>query len=217
MRTLIGKFYRNALPGSMQARLDCWRAKRAWLSQAAIFIHVPKAAGFSISHALYGKALGHIRAKDIQRYAKPEFDCCFKFAFVRHPVSRYISALSYIRENHSELKGGPGLPPEALLALEPVEFLDQWLAKETLEQTNFVFQPQADFVCGERDTILVDHLARYEDFDQEIQWLSERLPRLNAIQALNASHSHQVAYSFEEVNVRLRKIYPRDYALFGYE
>lgn len=217
MRKLIGKLYRTALPGNTQARLDCWRAKRAWLSQAAIFVHVPKAAGFSISHALYGKALGHIRARDIQRYTKPEFDCCFKFAFVRHPVSRYISALSYIRENYSELKGGPGLPPEAFLALEPVEFLDQWLAKKALEQANFVFQPQADFVCGERDTILVDHLARYEDFDQEIQRLSERLPRLGTIQTLNTSRSRQMEYAFEEVNARLRKIYPRDYALLGYE
>lgn len=217
MRKLIGKWYRQLLPLSTQARLDCLRAKRSWTAQRAIFVHVPKAAGFSVSNALYGKALGHIKAQNIRRYARVEFDCCFKFAFVRHPVSRYISALSYVRENYEVLQGSPGLPPRELLSLSPADFLDQWLDGMAIEDTNFVFQAQSDFIFDDDDVLLVDYLARYENFDEEIRHLSERLPALESIQTLNASGSAKVEFAFEEIDSKLRRIYGRDYALLDYE
>tara|TARA_R110001606_G_scaffold251548_2_gene399512 strand:+ start:1264 stop:1929 length:666 start_codon:yes stop_codon:yes gene_type:complete len=217
MRKLIGKIYRRALPHGAQARLDCLRARPSWRAQQAIFVHVPKAAGFSVSNALYGKALGHIRAETIKRYSPREFDQCFKFAFVRHPVTRYISALSYVRENYQALHGSPGLPPEHLLPLGPLEFFDEWLADIDLADTNFVFQPQADFIFDRHDTLLVDYLARFEDFDGEIEHLARRLPRLATIQRLNASGSAAVSYPFEQLDARLRQVYARDYRLLGYQ
>ena len=217
MRKFAGKLYRRFAPSDVQGCLDCRRARPHWARQDVIFIHVPKAAGISISNALYGKALGHIEAERIRRYANEEFESLFKFAFVRHPVSRLISAISYVRENHKALKGGPGLPSAEEIFLDPEEFVTQWLALQNMDRVNFVFREQSSFVLNKGGDILVDHLARYENFDEEVAKLSGLVPELKNLERLNSSKSSEVNYSVSQLNEALKSVYHRDYELLGYE
>lgn len=216
MRATLGKLYRRYLPSHFQSWLDCQRAKSSWRSAKVIFIHVPKVAGFSLSTALYGKRLGHIRACDIKNNLPIEFDSCFKFAFVRHPVTRFFSAFSYLQENYDLLEGGPGLPPKEVAFLDPYEFIDLWLSSCDISHSNFIFRPQSDFIFDENDQLLVDTLYRYESFQDGISDLSLRIPSLRFIENLNRSGSEKISYDFCEIDRRLRLIYPRDYSLLGY-
>ena len=75
----------------------------------------------------------------------------------------------------------------------------------------------SQFIFDNQDTLLVDYLARYESFDQEIAHLSDRVPTLKKIERLNMSNSYDFPYSFDKTNAMLREVYPRDYELLGYE
>jgi len=61
----------------------------------AIFIHIPKCAGTSIAHALYGHSCWHWTAEDLRFINREKFDSYLKFSIVRNPWSRLFSAFSY--------------------------------------------------------------------------------------------------------------------------
>lgn len=46
----------SALPYSVKAPLWISHRKSYWSSAGIIFVHVPKAAGTSVSHTLYGRS-----------------------------------------------------------------------------------------------------------------------------------------------------------------
>jgi hypothetical protein len=68
-----------------------------------IFIHVPRCAGTSVSSGLFGRPSGtHINARMFQTvYSRGEWERYFKFAFVRSPWDRLLSAFRYLRKGGS--------------------------------------------------------------------------------------------------------------------
>ena len=58
----------------------------------AVFVHVPKNAGSSISRALYGRSLGHKTAQEMMAYNPKLFQELDSFAVLRDPLERAISA-----------------------------------------------------------------------------------------------------------------------------
>lgn len=65
----------------------------------AIFVHVPKCAGTSIENALKESqdrvVGGHTTALGYLRAFPEKFRDYFKFAIVRHPADRLVSAFNY--------------------------------------------------------------------------------------------------------------------------
>lgn len=215
MRKFLGKIYRKLLPSRVQVFLDCKRAERSWIEKKVIFVHVPKSAGMSISNSIYGRPLGHIKARDIKRCSVGAYDICFKFAFVRDPIARYLSAWKFMQNNFSELKGGPGLPAESFLALGAVDFAEKWLANKDVSKLNYIFQEQSSFVLGENGDVLVDYLARFDDFDNEIEILSNKVPGVKSVKKINASGSESLKVDSAALESILRKVYWRDYELLS--
>ncbi len=75
------------------------------LETGVIFIHVPKAAGSSIKTEIYGKPqFGHRRIAEFYAYDRARTAAFFKFAFVRNPWDRMLSAFTYLRQD----KGNSG-------------------------------------------------------------------------------------------------------------
>ncbi len=83
------------------------KRNKAWVRQLdkhkCIFVHIPKTAGISVSVSLLGESIGNMSAMYYRAlFGKEDFRLYFKFAFVRNPFTRLISAFEFLK------KGGGG-------------------------------------------------------------------------------------------------------------
>ena len=96
---------RNALPASWRARL--WaHTFGAWAIQAIdragiLYVHIPKTGGTSVSNILYGRNLPHFTASFYQLALGPRFSSLTRFATIRHPTKRLLSAWNFLRAGGS--------------------------------------------------------------------------------------------------------------------
>lgn len=66
-------------------------------SSNTIFIHIPKAAGQSVSYAIYGCTTHNFKISEVLKADEKLTDKAFKFAVVRDPVDRFLSAVTYLQ------------------------------------------------------------------------------------------------------------------------
>ena len=205
------------------SNLRMWRNFHYYQRAGIIFIHVPKAAGTSISGALYGRSLGHFAARTLHDYAPGDYGKLFSFGVLRHPVDRLISSYRYVQSEGTR-DGWVANRQEyqecnfANLA----RFLSHWLPPR-LESGNEqrldnIFRPQADFVGDGHGSTLVDRLYRFED-------LTERWPEIinhSLIQLAPLAHKNKNttanrlrdALSTKQFDTIL-ELYQRDYELWS--
>ena len=69
----------------------------SFLYTNTIYIHIPKCAGQSIAASLYGHTVHHYKASFYYKYFPKFFDSAFVFSCVREPISRFLSAYSYLK------------------------------------------------------------------------------------------------------------------------
>jgi len=154
----------------------------------SIFIHIPKAAGTSVAMALYGMQVGHRTWREWRELNPIKFRKYFKFAIMREPASRFISAFYYLRSggmNASDKAFG-----DTVLGTfsDPSAFakalVDNQLQRQVLNWRHF--RRQADFVADERGLPTTDRLLRFENLEGSFDSISRRvndnvksLPRLN--------------------------------------
>lgn len=193
-----------------------------------IFIHVPKTAGKSLLTLFglpvmgrdYRGELEHIEDPydhiPVTRYAgRPYFDEYFKFAIVRNPWDRVVSAFHYLDA------GGAN-------ALD-ARFRQEHLAEYEGDFARFVddlprvlktrhFMPQTRLVCDEDGRILVDYLGRFENLAATVDLVAERcglgevtLPYTNA-----SRHAPYQEYYDDATRRRVAEVYARDVRLLGY-
>ncbi|WP_299410221.1 sulfotransferase family protein [uncultured Roseobacter sp.] len=194
-------------------------------AREAIFIHVPKAAGSSIKVEVYGSAKaagGHRRIAEYAAYDMKRTAAFFKFAFVRNPWDRLLSAYSYLSQ-------GTGT------TFRDNQFARQFLA-DTGDFDGFVrkledprarrqilyydhFRPQSHWICmpGAR-THAMDFLGRFETMEDDMAQLRARLG-LEAGAPVKARPSQHLPYR-EAYSARARQtvaeLYARDVALLDY-
>ena len=200
-------YYR--LPDGVQGAVLVKRRQAIWLRAGIVFVHVPKAAGTTISEAVYGRFLGHVRALDVERWSSRSARELPRFAITRNPWDRLVSAYRDLRR-----RGGNGIPE-----LESFEtFVTRWLARRDPCRLNGVYQPQSRFVCGEDGRILVQHVGRFEALDATMDFLRELLPEMPQIGHANPSGEaldYRTFYTPELVEL-VGSIYAEDVSLFGY-
>jgi hypothetical protein len=194
-----------------------------WLKTGVVFIHVPKAAGTSISEALYGRFMGHVRASDVARWGSHEVRALPSCAITRNPWDRLVSAYRFAKRGRgiggahaggvwrAEQYSGP--------EFESFErFITDWLSDRDPDKLDPIFQPQARFVCDSHGKVLVDHLGRVEDLAATYDYLRARVAGLPPFSASNRSGDSVDYRTFytPELADRVGSIYAEDVKRLGY-
>ncbi len=223
-----------------------------------IFVHIPKCAGQSIEHvflSLLGLTwetraplllrpndrpelgpprLAHLRADQYVacKYIPQDmFDQYFTFSFVRNPWSRSVSLYRFLGYDRK---------------MDFKKFLLHELKNRLVEEERWFVGPQSDFLCGDDGRILVDHVGRFENLQNDFDAVCDaigipltRLPHINASSGKNyatvsrarkiissilfthsrsqkRNHDHWKDYFDKESIDCIYRLYERDIELFGY-
>ncbi|WP_339952016.1 sulfotransferase family 2 domain-containing protein [uncultured Albimonas sp.] len=193
--------------------LEGMRARRC------IFVHVPKCAGLSIAETLFGdRAAGHATLEDyLNVFGARWTDRAFKFAFVRDPLTRAVSAFEFLRA------GG--------LHRWDAEFAERRLARFA-DVNDFVlhglgdpeimgyhhFREQVRFLTDPRTgRIGVDVLGRYERIEADFARICVRLGVEAPLARRNRRETTAAAPDLSDAAVaRIAEVYRRDCETFGY-
>lgn len=185
-----------------------------------IFVHIPKAAGTSVLHALNGSG-GHLQRDhaSVQTFISANrylFDTYFSFAFVRHPFSRAQSSYQY-------LKNGGNKTTDIELAkfindnyCDVNEFILKHLTSSRVANS-LLFKPQSSFICDEFNQVQVDFLGKFENLENDFAYvckklkISVHLPKAN----MSSLKDHSCILNTESKQI-LHKIYADDFDVFGY-
>jgi len=184
-----------------------------------IFIHVPKAAGISISRSLYGISTGHYTAQTYKRISAKEFSKYFKFAFVRNPWDRAVSAYTFVKQGGTKFVQPTKSDIYASGIFDDFDtFLFDWLQYQNLLEIDVVFAPQYHFICDDDDQLLVDYVGKMETLESDIIKISEKLGRPIDIKHLNKSTKQKDFRSYySDKSIELvAKIYQKDIDMFNY-
>ena len=188
-----------------------------------IFVHIPKAAGVSISKTLFDNVrVYHTTITMFQLiFSQQEFDHYFKFTFVRNPWDRVFSAYHFLK------KGGMNEQDQkwANQELAPYESFEDFV-KGWINQSNIWrylhFYPQCKFLCmPDTQKIGVDFLGFFENLHEDFQYIGNRLS-LNSGPALKhenpTSHKKLDYRDFytDEMRHIVSEVYAKDIELLGY-
>lgn len=204
----------HLLRGGTDVFLPCFR------ETGSIQVHVPKAAGTSISHALYGGNIGHRRALDYHRISARHFRRYFRFGFVRNPWDRAVSAYEFARAGGTEWVRpipDPVYGSETFASFD--RFVREWLVGASLDEIDVVFRPQWTFLCDEQGRLLVDHVGRVERFADDLAVVEDALGRPIRPERLNQTDRavRSADYYTPETRDMVADVYQRDIEMFGYE
>lgn len=211
----------NIFPEELKTLLNCRRRRKLWLEQKVIFIHVPKTGGTSVSHALYGRSLGHLKSCDIKRWCPKEFEDLFKFGFTRNPWDRAVSAYRFARKGSTETAGIKNFKQYQTPDFQDFEtFVNEWLSSKDLSKVDYVFQPQYPFILDDEDQILLDFVGKLETIDKDIEKISTHTKRELQVPVLNrvtAPGSYKSYYNNRHLINKVGDIYNKDTERFNYD
>lgn len=193
-----------------------WTEKR----NKFIFIHVPKVAGTSISWELIGKEGGRKHLPwHVYKTANPVFfDIAFKFAFVRNPWDRALSAYRYL------CRGGNGSSDLSLSRkVSQYESFSDFVVEglgQGVYRNHLLFLPQSEFVVDEEGGVAVDFLGRYENLDSDVRDLFSKLgSKKSGIGKKNhgmMKEDYRAFYEKSEAINIVGELYKQDVNVFGY-
>jgi len=181
---------------------------RAFDFYRCIFIHIPKAAGTSVSKTLFGNAgAAHTKLTYFEKlYAEKTFRSYFKFTFVRNPYDRIFSAYNYLK------KGGGNIhdkkfSDEHLSGIQSFEAFVLEYLNETTMHAYVHLLPQVEFLKKKDGTMGVDFIGRYESLDRDFNVVRKRLGITRDLSHDNPTTSRNVHYSKSFTDEMRRKIY----------
>ncbi|MEN3976878.1 sulfotransferase family protein [Emcibacter sp. SYSU 3D8] len=222
MDAALSYWFRKFLPTATRLRLE--EVFGAGLYRGfsdlhrAIFIHIPKTAGVSLKQSLgVREETGHADYRTFQMASPAKCRTYFKFAFVRNPWGRLLSAYSFLDAG--------GIPKWDLYwrdrLLMGVSSFEQFVLErlETpLVQDALHFRPQYSFLSDDSGAVMMDYIGRFETIDADFAHVCERLGIAVPLRHINRSahSSYQDVYT-PAMRDMVSRVYSRDIELFGYQ
>jgi len=187
----------------------------------AVFVHIPKTGGISVTHAILPHIVGYetsgqigklspelknrFEIRNAQKHEQAKYyvskkhltgvqwNAYYKFAIVRNPWDRAVSEFSW---RHS-LKNG--WEPSTNFA----EFLDYCQYRIENKPKRDIYwthaQPQVDYVCDNKGNIILDTIYRFENLNDAVDDIGKKLGLSIQLEKHNSSkHKHYTEYYTKE-------------------
>ncbi|MCF2948640.1 sulfotransferase family protein [Paraglaciecola aquimarina] len=187
-----------------------------------LFVHISRCAGTLISNNLYqhfsdSKQIGiqHSPCATALPILKSEFDQVYKFCVVRNPWERLVSWFELVSSTPSS-----GINNSNHNTLNFTQFINHWL-NETMDIQGTTKPTQSQFamITDFDNKVLVDHVCRFENLNDELSKMGERLNiefQLN--QKINASSKlHYSLYYNNETKAKVEEVCHQDITHFGFK
>jgi hypothetical protein len=182
------------------------------------FVHIPKCGGRSIKkvfnitkHNHYG--ISELGFNPTDYCPNLSVDDLFKFAFVRNPWDKFVSAYEYLKRG-----GIPRYDRPKTLAIkqEYPKFKDFILAKHVWEQWIF-FKPQLDFITVD-GSIKTDFVGRFENFQNDFDFVCDQVdtPRVKLPHVNATKHAHYTEYYDDQLIKVIERTFSEDIETFKY-
>jgi|19_taG_2_1085344.scaffolds.fasta_scaffold00733_9 hypothetical protein len=179
-----------------------------------VFIHIPKCAGTSIENffidSLNLKRKDHVYWDDNKnQWAQhftirelPELEGYFKFAFVRNPWDRVVSACMYRQSDINDF-----------LLNDYVKDIDG--KKDPARHQ----MSQYDFLVDKNGKLKVDFVGRFENLQTDFDFVCDKLgiSKHQLPHSNKTRHKHYSEYYSGDTKKMVAKRYARDIEYFGYE
>lgn len=153
------------------------------LETGVIFIHVPKAAGTSLKKDLYktNKKLGHRRIGEFFSYDPTLAVQLHKFAIVRNPWDRFLSAYTFLRQGIKTSRRDKVFVEQVLGKFpdftEFVKSLEDYAIRRRVLSYDH-FRPQSYWICRPgAKTHAIDQLGHFETLNEDVAMLYETIGR----------------------------------------
>jgi hypothetical protein len=187
-----------------------------------VFIHIPKNAGTSIIKAFKLEQRGHLEWDRYQQEDPERFRNYFKFAVVRNPYDRFVSAYEYARMLRSYYHSPDGSTQYGIHLdyekLKESNFLTatRMLAAGQLEHKSFI--PQHHWIYSAK-TLMVDQIVRMENLAEDLEYVASKLqisptPQLE-IWNPSTRNKSQPYYNAESLRI-VGEYYQQDFELLNY-
>lgn len=189
-----------------------------------VFVHIPKNGGSTVTTLLkrdryLSRRVNERHPKDeekatisgLLKLVGDEADDYYKFAFVRNPWDRFVSAYHYVCQRRADLTdvSSHGTFDEfmAAFAHDPDRFLEIRY-----------FRPQSYFLTTRSGEMPIDFIGRFERFDEDLKVVMKHLGLRNSAvrhRKRTARSDYRDYYDDDSRNV-VAQAYARDIELFGY-
>ncbi len=191
---------------------------RQFRRDGVIFIHIPKCAGSALLDAYLGFQTGHVTAKAYRDADGAFFDAAYVFSFVRDPLARFVSAYDHLQTDDlwSEL---PAIKRLLDRHGSTVAEVAAGLAGNAELLALPWFAPQHTFL-EIRGRLAVNRVFKTESFASDLDLIrAEAGIRFRDLAPVNR-RGHGALSSADRLGeaavATLRRVYARDFTLFGY-
>jgi chondroitin 4-sulfotransferase 11 len=211
------------IPELHRSKLLILRRRKLWRKAGIVFIHVPKAAGTSVSHALYGQFTGHIPARHVLALAPGIVGELPVFGVVRNPFSRIYSAYCF-----AVAGAGLGAGPKAGMykpdrykgpAFRSFDsFLVEWLVNQDIEKIDYVFRAQTYYTHSSDMVQIPQFVGRVEDMQKVESFVNSATGNQVSFEHHNRSgngESYRDKYSQTGKDI-VATLYKSDLDAYGY-
>jgi hypothetical protein len=165
---------------------------------------------------LLGSHTGHVPYFEYERANPRKFRSYFKFAFVRNPWDRLVSAYFFL-QNGGLNEVDRAWAAQHLAAYPTFDmFVRQGLGIDSIMRFPH-FRPQSYYVADRRGKVMVDFLGRYENLVSDFAEVAGRLGRPCSLPLYNkGDHAHFSDYYDHETRKIVSRAYVRDIEIFNY-
>jgi len=176
--------------------------------QKFFFLHIPKTGGMAIENILFNNfTYDHKILK-----SKPR---AFSFCIIRNPFDRLVSTYFYLKQGIGNSQDVIDAIHYDILKYDFHEWIYAIYRNPTfyLQQTHIM--PMMDRIV---DKNYIDYIGLYDNFDYEIQYLSNILYGKNIVTTISkinsSNHNNFESYYTDETKDIVYKIYQKDFIMY---